>query len=83
MSLPNGRRIREKFDNDTTLRTVLDHVTTSIGTSTSGMVVVQPFPHVVYSDIDMLKTLLELGLTPSGSLALNTAQPAANTNGTS
>lgn len=68
--MPNGVLRREKFFSGTKLQDVLAFICKQNGLITSDYKLLQPFPHKVFSEGDMTCSLVDLGLSPSGSLVL-------------
>ncbi|KAK7494937.1 hypothetical protein BaRGS_00013816, partial [Batillaria attramentaria] len=69
--LPDGKTLRKKYKVDATLMEVWAQVVQETRGCVSGYSgFMQPFPRHEFSRDEMMKTLKELGLTPSGSLVL-------------
>ncbi|XP_070211660.1 uncharacterized protein [Littorina saxatilis] len=69
--LPTGKQLRKKLDKGTTLGEVWKQVLDEAGKETEGHCgFIQPFPRREFTPVEMIKTLEQLGLVPSGSLVL-------------
>ncbi|XP_071102600.1 uncharacterized protein [Haliotis cracherodii] len=76
---PDGRVLRQSFPPSDTLDTVWDFVY-SRNRSMTNMAFIQPFPRREFSQEEQKHSLVELGLTPTGSLVLqNRSTPASQT----
>ena len=70
ISLPSGERLRQSFPSTSLLSDVIKYVGENSRVDTSAVDVVQPYPPVSFSSADFARTLRDLNLTPSGTLAL-------------